>query len=77
MLRSIEGIYKNGKIKLFESPLDLSESRVLVTFLETETTSVQNQLMQFGMFSGRKQSTEEDFQIAEFYRDNEDELDWS
>jgi hypothetical protein len=31
-------------------------------------------MMQFGMFSGNKQSTEEDFKIAEFYGDSENSL---
>ncbi|MEC4819592.1 MAG: hypothetical protein SAK29_40930 [Scytonema sp. PMC 1069.18] len=59
MLQSIEGVYKQGEIKLFELPLDISESRVIVTFLESKTTPVPKQIMQFGMFSGNKQSTED------------------
>jgi glucan biosynthesis protein len=61
MLKSVEGVYKHGKIELVELPLDVSESRVIVTFLEPETTRKQTQMMQFGMFSGKNQSTEEDF----------------
>ncbi|KAB8316568.1 hypothetical protein SD81_025655 [Tolypothrix campylonemoides VB511288] len=76
MLQSIEGVYKHGKIELSELPSDVSESRVIVTFLEKKTQA-QKQIMRFGMFSGKKQSTEEDFQIAEFYGDTEDGLDWS
>jgi hypothetical protein len=78
MLQSIEGVYKHGKIELYELPSDVSESRVIVTFLEPKTTPVQKQIMRFGLFSGKKtQSTEEDFQIAEFHGDAEDGLDWS
>jgi hypothetical protein len=32
---TIEGTYKDGKVELSEKPAQLSESRVLVTFLET------------------------------------------
>lgn len=77
MLQSIEGVYKHGKIELSELPSDVSESRVIVTFLEQKKNQQKRQIMQFGMFSGNKQSTKEDFKIAEFCGDIEDELDWS
>ena len=35
MLKSIEGVYRNGKIELVEAPSDVrDETRVIVTFLE-------------------------------------------
>jgi hypothetical protein len=35
MLKSIEGIYRNGKIELVQVPTDVGdETRVIVTFLE-------------------------------------------
>ncbi|GAA6616512.1 hypothetical protein [Scytonema sp. NUACC26] len=77
MLQSIEGVYKHGQIELYELPSDVSESRVIVTFLEPKTTLVQKQIMRFSMFSGNKQSTEEDFHIARFHGDTDDGLDWS
>jgi hypothetical protein len=42
MFKSIEGIYRNGKIALVQVPTDVrDETRVIVTFLEqgTNTTS--------------------------------------
>lgn len=33
MLKSVEGIYSDGRIKLSETPDDLEEARVIVTFL--------------------------------------------
>lgn len=33
MLKSIEGIYKNGKVELAETPQDVTEAKVIVTFL--------------------------------------------
>lgn len=33
MHKAIEGIYRNGKVELLESPPSSGESRVLVTFL--------------------------------------------
>lgn len=77
MLQSIEGVYKHGKIELSELPSEVSESRVIVTFLEQKKTQAQKQIMQFGMFSGKRESTEEDFQVGEFHGDTEDALDWS
>ncbi|BAT51688.1 hypothetical protein NOS3756_06150 [Nostoc sp. NIES-3756] len=65
MLQSIKGVYKNGKVELTELPRDISESIVIVTFLEAKKTQQPKQIMQFGMFSVNQQSTEADFQIAE------------
>jgi hypothetical protein len=33
MLKSVEGIYRDGKVELLETPEDLTEARVIVTFL--------------------------------------------
>ncbi len=33
MLNSVEGIYRNGQIELLETPRDVQEARVIVTFL--------------------------------------------
>ncbi|MBI1241807.1 hypothetical protein [Umezakia ovalisporum] len=76
MLKSIEGIYKYGKVELTELPEDISESRVIVTFLDAKKNQRKKQMMQFGIFAGKKQSTAADFKIAEFYGDIEDSLDW-
>lgn len=76
MLQAIEGIYKDGKVELKELPSDISESLVIVTFLKSGKNQIKNQIMKFGMFSGNNQSTETDFEIAEFHGDSEDSLDW-
>jgi hypothetical protein len=75
MLKTIEGTYKDGVIRLAEEPLNIAEGRVIVTFLET-SPSQPVQVMHFGMFAGENQSTAEDFQLAEFYGDPDDGLDW-
>lgn len=31
--KTVEGIYRNGKIELLETPADVDDARVLVTFL--------------------------------------------
>jgi hypothetical protein len=33
MLQSVEGIYRNGKIELLETPADMEEAQVIVTFM--------------------------------------------
>lgn len=66
MLKSVEGIYKDGKIELSELPSDVIQSRVILTFLESETVEQNSQMITFGMFAGSNKSTEEDFKIAEF-----------
>lgn len=47
MLKTIEGIYKNGKIELAETPQGITESRVFVTFLETKSTTWSETIMQY------------------------------
>ena len=38
MFKSIEGIYRNGKIELMQVPTDVrDETRVIVTFLESKS----------------------------------------
>jgi hypothetical protein len=33
MLKSIEGVYKNGRVELLDEPAGIDEARVIVTFL--------------------------------------------
>jgi ribosome-binding factor A len=33
MFKTVEGVFRNGQIELFEIPKDLQEARVYVTFL--------------------------------------------
>lgn len=75
-MRSIEGVYKNGIVELAENPMRIEESRVIVIFIDTESVPKTDKIMCFGMFAGSNQSTEEDFQVAEFVTDPDDNLDW-
>lgn len=59
---TVEGIYKDGKIELSELPSDVKQSRVIVTFLESELVEKASQMITFGMFAGSNQSTEEKFE---------------
>ena len=33
MIQTVEGIFRNGKVELLAEPVDVQESRVIVTFL--------------------------------------------
>ncbi|MBD2530651.1 hypothetical protein H6G97_14140 [Nostoc flagelliforme FACHB-838] len=61
MLKKIQGIYKNGKIELAETPEGITESLVFVTFLETKASQWPEIIMQY---SGIKESI-----IFESYRE--------
>jgi hypothetical protein len=77
MFKTIEGIYKNGKIELKEIPEDISQSEVLITFLSSNKNFLEKKskkIIYFGMFAGENQSTEADFKLAEF--DPKLETDW-
>ena len=42
MLKSVEGVYRNGKIELTELPEEVrDDTRVIVTFLETSDIDLQ------------------------------------
>lgn len=70
MLMSVEGIYKDSTIKLCEVPSDISESRVIVTFLDVQPVKVTPQNMYFGMsITSNQQLNKEDFKIGEFHGD--------
>ncbi len=38
MIKSVEGVYRNGKVELLETPVDVSDARVIVTFLPATGT---------------------------------------
>ncbi|MGB3649819.1 MAG: hypothetical protein WBA41_01220 [Rivularia sp. (in: cyanobacteria)] len=61
MLKTIEGIYKDGKIELAETPQNITESRVFVTFLETKPTTWSSTILEY---KGVEESI-----IFESYRD--------
>lgn len=38
--KTVEGIYRDGKVELLETPTDVDEARVLVTFLPDGTVNL-------------------------------------
>jgi hypothetical protein len=67
MLQAIEGIYRNGRIELTETPEGIAEGKVVVTFLSVVPVAQANQMISLGMFKGDCQSTEADFREAEYH----------
>jgi hypothetical protein len=46
MLKTVQGIYKNGQIRLAEIPQGILESTVFVTFLENKITTWSDLILQ-------------------------------
>jgi hypothetical protein len=72
MITTIEGVYKKGQINLFEMPIGVDESPVLVTFLPSPKSKQAPCRMVYGQFAGKNMSTEEDFRIAEWRGETEE-----
>ncbi|MFN6153397.1 MAG: hypothetical protein ACK4YK_02375 [Dolichospermum sp.] len=51
MLKTVQGIYKDGKIQLAEIPKDIHEGTVLATFLENKTRTWSNLILQHQGFA--------------------------
>ncbi len=67
MLKTVEGIFKQGRVELLETPELNGEARVLVTFLEQNGTVSPPRIgLVRGKYAGPNMSTEEDFKIAEW-----------
>ena len=72
MLQAVEGIYRNGTIELLETPENIHESRVLITFLPTTTpiespATPRKKRNGFGILKGKISMTEDfDDPLEEF-----------
>ena len=51
MLKTVQGIYKNGQIRLTELPQGILESTVFVTFLENKITVWSDLILQHQGFA--------------------------
>lgn len=76
MLTTVEGTYHDGKITLLETPREVRDGQVLVTFLDDTGQKPEHRQMVFGQFAGDILPTEEDFEIAKWHGEEEfDDLD--
>ena len=75
MLQTVEGVFRNGKVELTETPVGVDDARVLVTFLpEAPATPARQGQTFFGAFPGDGVTNDEDFKLAE-WRGNTKEAD--
>lgn len=68
-VETIEGIYRDGAVHLSKQPEGVQEAQVMVIFL---THSAPQPLTQgtglvYGKYSGGRQSSEDDFVLAEWH----------
>ncbi len=71
MTAVVEGIYKQGKLELLETPKGLREGRVRVVLIEEETPKPEPRYLEYGKYKGEKDITLEDFKDAEWHGEPE------
>ncbi len=65
MTTTIPGIYKEGRIELLGTPIGLQEGPVLITLQELTEPAPEPQILPYGRYSEGRESTEEDFLMAD------------
>jgi len=68
MSKTIEGIYRDGKVELLETPPDINEARVVVTFIYQGTVDLAEHGIdeqQAANLRARLQTFEEDWERPE------------
>ena len=81
MLTTIEGVYRDGRVELSETPEGAEEWPILVTFLKgdgaNDSAKAQvDQMIRFEMFPELNALTDEDFKAAEFHSDSDGGPEW-
>ena len=71
MAATVAGIYKQGKVELLAPPAGVREGPVMVTLQEITETKPEPSLLPYGRYSVGRESTEEDFRIAEWRGEDE------
>lgn len=71
MTVTVAGIYKEGKIELLTTPTGVREGPVLVTLEEMSKVKPEPRLLPYGEYLNGRESTEEDFRIAEWRGEDE------
>lgn len=54
MLPSVEGVFRNGKIELLETPTGVTEARVIVTFLANGHNPSEPAILKEGAWAERR-----------------------
>jgi len=66
MSTAVAGIYKEGRIELLAAPAGIREGPVLVTIEQLTKAKPKACLLPYGRYQEGRESTEEDFKIAEW-----------
>jgi hypothetical protein len=66
MATTVAGIYKHGRVELLTTPAGVREGPVLVTLQEMTAKKPEPCLLTFGKYQEGRESTVEDFRIAEW-----------
>lgn len=82
-LTAVEGIYRNGKVELMETPAEMEGAKVVVTFLSADPNAIEQQKQEreaarARMFARMRKGLDfggEKFNRAEIYEDRMNELD--
>jgi hypothetical protein len=70
MIVTVDGIYSDGNLELLDKPLGIRNGRVRVTVSE-EAENPEPRMLPFGKYRGGRESTLEDFKIAEWHGEPE------
>lgn len=66
--KTVEGIYRDGKVELLETPADVDEARVIVTFLPENAINLSNREIdeaQAARLRARLSAFAEDWELPE------------
>lgn len=73
MFLTIEDTYRDRKIELTETPPGIHQARVIVTFLTSDEAAIPSRRMRYGQFTGHQMSTDEDFKLAKWRGETEEQ----
>jgi len=71
MAITVAGIYKEGRIELLAEPRGVHEGPVLVTLEQISNDKQVPCLLPYGKYREGRESTEEDFELAEWRGESE------
>jgi hypothetical protein len=74
MSATVAGIYRGGSIELIGTPSGVREGPVLVTVQEMTERTLEPQLLPYGKYSEGRETTEKDFEIAEWREETNNAL---
>ena len=61
MIQTVEGVFRNGKIELLETPAEIKEARVIVTFLPEQAGPPSLTTEEMAELEGKLEAWQEDW----------------